>query len=1540
MTGPNNSAAVVAYYQTNYASKTPAAFITALYNNLGGPNNQAGITPGVTYWTGQILAAEAAGTPAALAYTNVLGQFVDAFLTYSGTDPAGLQRQQTLNNKIAVSEFYAQASQTNSFLIPTTPSGNAFTAVQNVIANVDNTYASVVAAEAEITAAVAAQSLAPLLNAPPVTITLTTGQDTLPAAPLPGPLAVETFNAPLAGIFGTQPTLTNSDSLTGNGNALTSLNATFEGSDTVTGLSISGIPTWNISANATPPTIPGLPGGSSGGSISGTINLSGTATSISGLTTLNFNDNSTAFSLIIGNNGEPVQEPNGANGFTINVSNAIGTGYNGVDVDIAASAFTGKDTIYVGANVVGGYYEVNGSYQVPPPVIVAQNDGDNYNPNWVGFLNDAFAISAGASASSLTTLNGVTLPPTGAVGFQNWVISSTGAKGVGAANILALGNEGSWNAQTITLTDDGSNTILFATAISDSLSTDWQNLVTIDLSGTSGYVVLTGAEVDAQQGSGSFAALGQSSKFGGGGLLTSDTSALVTIKGGAGNSFYDLTSLTLTAAGNTAASFDGGHGTAGNSEIAFNNSVVANASIATLAGQAGTVVNISHVQVLDDASASQGGVIQMNDFAGLSGLNTAYALLGGAPLSGVFPSPVDPFVSSAGVNANDIVPVKYELLQLLNPDGSTAVELSSNLTILSGPTLFAINGQDLSDGSVTSTTWGGLVPPPGGVTYSDYNSGGASPGTSSTGPGGLSGNVSTLGTYTFTDSNGNVNTSGALTDLNFLTGYNITIVGEQPQPSVSFLDHLKLWIGDEGIAYKGPNISGTIFDAAAVTIENYTTVDIYLPFESIAGTQNYVVLGSQDPWLNNGVGGFNDLPVVSVPLVNGGVSASLNFYDNGSAAVQGDNGGSPPGGADNLVLGWTNFTANLTPLDSHGNNNPTGTIGFTTVQVDATTGGIGQLASTSINDYGHGSLEIGATDAQIINAASTSHLIMDVAGVPTYVSTNGLGPATGITVTGSTVGQNLLQGTSGEVTYDLNGHNAPSGNDTGTLEINSPNPGVGNDTLTGGTASVGLDYLNVFSNYGDNFFPEGGTDTVNINHGASTAVGGIDGSGVTTAGSTVWFGFYDVSNAADFGSLAWGVGQTYQQAITDAQGINGFGTTTTSSTTVPITVTTEAAFVTNGFLTGPGSVPVTLSGFVPAVTVNAYDNPTIPNVALNVATPGDPSGLIDGGNPISAQQAGIDAATLAASVAPGPSAGEAAAAQTDANLAAAALGFSAATPPASAAPPSETFVDGYGNAANIAGQGNLLTINGFSFGNPTAHTQTDTIAIATSDWAQGYVNETWTVDASYQYNYEYTYSYAFNQNTGVGNTVVNGAVAVGVATAIGSVTGTTLYHYEGLITSSGGSVQGSIGAVPTFATYVQEGTANTALTLANAQVVLDSIAPTYANAAALQAALQTQAIGNIVLNGAGVAAHTEADLLVAYNTGTGITIADVTFNNLAGNTAVNDTAAASTLDVAGPGGSTGHVAGFVLSVHDLIHINTTGGVGLANLATHNIGFLV
>jgi hypothetical protein len=1038
--------------------------------------------------------------------------------------------------------------------------------------------------------------------------TLTISQDTFVGRQGGGTV----FNAPLSGVFGGQPTLTNGDSLTafGLGNVL---NATFNGDHTAASVNIVGVQTWNIEQTQ-----------------DGTIVIRGDAIGgpniISGLRTVNFNADSNCASLIIGNNLQPVQTT--ADGFTINVFDAPGHGSDnqrmalglsvdncpqspGVDVDIWAQGFTGHDTINVTANVVGGFPLSNSSFVIPPEILVASNDGDDYDPNWVGYLGEAFSISAGASAG-----------PNGPVGFATWQIASIGAAAIQSLNIIALGGEGSKSATTINLTDDGSNTMLFATSISDSLSTDWQNVKTVNLAGTSGFVTLTGLETNVEEvtfrrdsgfiGEGDLAFDFSAANFAfvfqlfdGGGLLASDTAALTSIVGGAGNSFYDLSSLTPAAA--HAGSFDGGHSTAGNSEIAFNNAVFTS----------GLTVTISHIQILDDVSSlgaitvpiegggtailenggeAQGGTINMANFAGLQPLNVAYALLAedlhpnggvGAPAPFGLPFTVPQFLFTPPASQaallpptvtaaqaldyqNGIVPAGFDLLQLLNAEGSTQTVLGAKLSIENGPSSFAVNMQDTGDGFLTE------VEPDEAHETHVWN------------------------------------------------GFDINIfeAAGAPPTIINTANTLVLFVSDDGVTLRGPDLPddtdgpsvGTAMFVPELSIQNYSTVNIVLPTESVGfgkDTQDYVILGGQDP-ITAGPG-FDIEPVVTVQ------NATVNFFDNNA-----DNGGSPPGGEDNLVLGFTNFTATLAPVD----------IGVASVVIDTHPIDF----SATINDFGTGSLEIGATNVTNLNAQSTSHLIMDLPGA---LDDNGAG---GITVNGSLLGQNLLQGTSGEVDLDPHGHNpsltfgaifdgtvgtlVSTGTDFATVleahvQRGGTNGGWGNDVLTGGdgfgsattstvgghdfttftpgvsNASVDQSFLNGIhtetgpGNTGDNFFPEGGNDIVNIAAGETGTFTSfqdlVSSSGTVLVGtnqafanfSTVWVGFYDICNSAgpnagaeNFGAPNSGVGTIYDQAITDLlpsddaeleeMFVDGYGNSGKDAND-PSTTTSSPAVTINGF---------------------------------------------------------------------------------------------------------------------------------------------------------------------------------------------------------------------------------------------------------------------------------------------------------------------------------------------------------------------------------------
>jgi hypothetical protein len=1033
------------------------AFIDQVYQNLFARNADPA---GQTFWLAQINNALATQNPAVIAAQ--LGVFIEnVALGATGSD------QTNLAAKVTVGDYFTQHIDFASSPLAAQFSHSAIAAV--------HTPADVAPTEALI------DSFA--INPPSGgNFLLTIGQDTFHGTGL------DTFNAPLAGIFGNQATLTNGDNLSdtgGTGAFASVLNATFlTGGDVSTGIleatfldpagppvvnvqgvNITGIPVWNIDNVG----------------LAGTVTIAGDSTLvggpnhvISGLHTLNYDAHSGQASLLVGNNTQPVaaDAPGAFNNFHLNVRDAVGTGDNGVNVDFAAvnsvvglpspiSGFTGSDTIFVTANVVGGFpLDEGGSLVIPQPIIfdtdTEQFDQDAYNPNWEGFLDDAFAITAGASSGPNKGKNG--LPPTGAVGFQNWVIASTGAvllePGIQFANfntltglnIIALGGEGSFSATTLTLTDDGSSTMLFASFFGDSLLTDWKNLANIDLSGTSGFVILTGLEATTQANE------IDDPSTDGGGLLTMDTTALKTIVGGAGNSFYDLSSLTPATA--QAAKIDGGHSTGGNSEVAFNNDVMTGTK----------PVSISHIQVLDDASDDQGGTIDMNNFVGLAPLNQPYTLLAGG-----------------------VIPAGFQLLQLLDADGSTDAALVKNLFILNGPTQFAVNMQDVEDGSF-------IFPAEG--------------------------------------------------PANGSTGFDISIFGESVVPNVSVASHLILYVSD-GVSpptahpsapelYFQPYTGEQVYNVPNLEIDNYTLTDIWIPFESFT-TIDHEVIGHD---VGLGTRLFLVQPVVTVGS-NGTATASVTFHDN-----KDDSGASPPGGPDDLYLGHTQTYDAGSGLLSYDSTSPpfhadvAPLIGDATVRIDTFFHGPLQ---TTLTDLGAGRLEIGATDVFVLDAHTTSHLVMDLPAAGFSVLHNAKSGGEnlfldhGITVTGSAIGQNLIQGSSGPLNLDqaalFFGPGTPEDEGDDIAYIGA----VADDVLTGGSSSAKSDTA------GDNFFGAGGNDIINLNH---VAKGGHT--------STVWIGAFDIgySGPQETGTDP---GTILDQAITDTDAngdahnfVNGYGSSITT----------------------------------------------------------------------------------------------------------------------------------------------------------------------------------------------------------------------------------------------------------------------------------------------------------------------------------------------------------------------------------------------------------
>ena len=242
---------------------------------------------------------------------------------------------------------------------------------------------------------------------PSETFVLTVGQDTISAN---GEIIV---NGPLGGVFGNQATLTNGDSITnsGTGSANSVLNATFHGDHGAFGVNIDAIPTWNFQQTA-----------------DGTVTISGgvlgSTNTITGLSTLRYNDNGFGSSLNIGTAALPILPATGGtfDGFKLMVANAATSGEGGHEVDLAMAA--------AGFSAAGQTINVTVD-------AVANTDTD---------FDSSYGIGAGSPTA----------------GFTTWNITSDFAGGDTGTNNLRIGADGNSSATTLLVTDDGSGTILWA----------------------------------------------------------------------------------------------------------------------------------------------------------------------------------------------------------------------------------------------------------------------------------------------------------------------------------------------------------------------------------------------------------------------------------------------------------------------------------------------------------------------------------------------------------------------------------------------------------------------------------------------------------------------------------------------------------------------------------------------------------------------------------------------------------------------------------------------------------------------------------------------------------------------------------------------------------------------------------------------------------------------------------------------------------------------------------------------------------------------
>jgi hypothetical protein len=158
-----------AYFSKTYGALTDSQFIGGLYQNIGG---NAGDPDGVQYWSTQLASLESRGLSVMDARAQIVGQFVQGFIGYDlGTQGANLnvaqyqaavQRQQIFDNKLTVSQAYANASLQfgGHILDAQTVDDAAFDASIRAIANVTTDALTVTAAIGHIQSAVAGHELA------------------------------------------------------------------------------------------------------------------------------------------------------------------------------------------------------------------------------------------------------------------------------------------------------------------------------------------------------------------------------------------------------------------------------------------------------------------------------------------------------------------------------------------------------------------------------------------------------------------------------------------------------------------------------------------------------------------------------------------------------------------------------------------------------------------------------------------------------------------------------------------------------------------------------------------------------------------------------------------------------------------------------------------------------------------------------------------------------------------------------------------------------------------------------------------------------------------------------------------------------------------------------------------------------------------------------------------------------------------------------------------------------------------------------------
>ena len=160
------------YFNKTYSGLSDAAFVNALYTNIGG---NAGDPNGVAYWTSQLAAAQGSGQNAQTARAGLVGQFVHDLIDFDLTStPAGLTtaqyqaallRQAVINDKIATSLGYAilSNSQQGQILVAQSIGDAAYNASVTALSHITSDPGTISVAVTGISNAVTHQTLSSIV---------------------------------------------------------------------------------------------------------------------------------------------------------------------------------------------------------------------------------------------------------------------------------------------------------------------------------------------------------------------------------------------------------------------------------------------------------------------------------------------------------------------------------------------------------------------------------------------------------------------------------------------------------------------------------------------------------------------------------------------------------------------------------------------------------------------------------------------------------------------------------------------------------------------------------------------------------------------------------------------------------------------------------------------------------------------------------------------------------------------------------------------------------------------------------------------------------------------------------------------------------------------------------------------------------------------------------------------------------------------------------------------------------------------------------